>query len=63
MTEPESPLKRPISIDALIVGLLGLFAVVAVVAALVARRIGLVIAAVVFLAAAAIGSYLTRRTG
>ena len=63
MAEPESPLKRPISIDALIVGLLVVFAVVAVLAALVARHIGLVIAAVVFFAAAAIGSYLTRRTG
>ncbi len=63
MAEPESPLKRSITIDGLIIGLLVLFAVIAVLAAVVARRIGLVIAAVVFFAAAAIGSYLTRRTG
>ncbi len=63
MTEPESPLKRPIRLDAVIVGLLALFAVVTVVAALVERRISLAIATVVFLAAAVIGSYLTRRAG
>jgi len=57
MTDPESPLKRSISLSNLVRGLIALFAFIAVGAAFAAGRIGLAIAGVLFFVVAASFGY------